>query len=84
MTIQNIEGKETLFFPSLENEIEGMLQRKFHVRREDFDNDEWKDLMIRFQGTVENSKHNEVFDNVRHEAGNFLMTRANPKCAVLV
>ena len=54
------------------------------VSRDDFDHDEWRDLMTRCYGAIEDSKYDEIFDNIRHEAANFLMIRSFQKCAAHV
>ena len=64
MKLQELEKKEYLFLPSLESDIEQMLQKKFHVSRDDFDHDEWRDLMTRCYGAIEDSKYDEIFDNI--------------------
>ena len=84
MKLQELEKKEYLFLPSLESDIEQMLQKKFNVSRDDFDHDEWRDLMTRCYGAIEDSKYDEIFDNIRHEAANFLMIRSFQKCAAHV
>jgi len=84
MKTQELKGKEYIFFPSLESDIEQMLERKFNVKRDDFEHDEWRDLMVRCYGVIEESRYDEIFDNIRHEAANFLMIRAFQKSPALV
>ena len=67
--------KGSIVLPSLESDMERMLEIKFKVRKDDFEPEEWQDLMIRCR-VIWDSKYDEIFDNVRHEASYFLMIRA--------
>ena len=76
MEPQQLEIKEPVKLLSLEVSLEQMLQNKFHVKRDDLDPEEWRDLMARCYKAIEHSKDDEIIDNTRHAAGNFLMIRA--------
>ena len=84
MKTHEFKEREYIFYPSLESDIEQMLLKKFNVKKDDFDHDEWRDLMTRCYSVIEESKYNEIYDNIRHEAANFLMIRSFQKCAALV
>jgi hypothetical protein len=84
MTQQIIEEKGSMVLPSLESDMERMLEIKFKVRKDDFEPEEWRDLMTRCYGVIGDPKYDEIFDNVRHEASYFLMIRAFQKGPVFV
>lgn len=79
-----LKENEYNFCTSLQIDIEKMLQRKFNVSRDDFDHDEWCELMARCYSVIDESKYDEIFENIRHEAANFLMIRSFKRCAALV
>lgn len=76
MEIKQLELKKLVNLLSLEVTMEQMLQNKFHVKRDDLDPEEWRDLMARCYKAIRHSKDEEINDNTRHAAGNFLMIRA--------
>jgi hypothetical protein len=67
-----LKGKELIKLASLEYDMKQMLQKKFKIRKDDLNQEEWRDLISRCYSVIEDSGD---------DACNSLIIRAYQKCA---